>query len=126
MLELRTPPLATVSPGVPKTLQEGYYVRFSDAWPETLNVKGQTFRIERTNQVPYDLSYILPVSDFRDVDLSNSVGGGEGIYPEQSNTLYEIEIGFKPGNYLAHFYLPAGEFVSRLEQANMTPDVTSA
>ncbi|MBA7553594.1 hypothetical protein ES705_46188 [subsurface metagenome] len=59
------------------------------------------------------------------MDLSNSAGG-ENIYPENTKTLYEVALGFKPGNYMVHFYIPAGEYVSRLEQAGMVPDVTHA
>lgn len=126
MIELRPMPEASVSPGVPKLLQEGYFVRFTDQWPDTLPyVQNNFFKISRTNQVPYDLSYILPSNDFRDVDLSNNAGG-EFIYPENTKTLYQVALGFKPGNYLVHFYIPAGEFVHRLEQPGMVPDVTHA
>ncbi len=126
MLELKPMPEATVTPGVPKLLQEGFYVRFTDVWPDTLSeVKGKLFQIEKTNQVPYDISRIIPEDDFCDLDLSNS-SGGENIYPKNSKTLYETLIGFKPGNYLVHFYIPAGEYLHRLEQAGMVPDVTNA
>ena len=127
MLDLRPAPEATISPGVPKLLQEGYYVKFTDLWPKTLaaNVSGKCFQIEKTNHVPYDLKYILPTNDFRDVNLAN-VDGGENLYPEGLKTLYEIALGFKPGNYLTHFFAPAAEAISRLEQAGMTPDVTHA
>lgn len=126
MLELKPMPEATVTPGVPKLLQEGYFVRFTDAWPATLSeVEGKLFQIEKTNQVPYDLSYIIPSDDYKDIDLSNA-SGGENIYPTNSKTLYETLIGFKPGNYLVHFYIPAGEYLHRLEQSGMVPDVTSA
>ena len=126
MLELRPVSLATVSPGVPKLLQEKYFVRFTDKWPETLShVRGKFFQVEKTNQVPYDLSYIIPSADYKDVDLSNATGG-ERIYPENTRTLYETLIGFKPGNYLVHFYIPAGEYMHRLEYSGMTPDVSHA
>ena len=125
MLELKPQPLATVSPPVPKILQEGYFVRFTDMWPDTLSeVKGKLFQIEKTNQVPYDISRIIPQSDYCDIDLSNS-SGAENIYPENTKTLYETLIGFKPGNYLVHFYIPAGEYLHRLEQTGMVPDVSS-
>ena len=125
MLELRPMPEATVTPGVPKLLQERHFVRFTDEWPNQLNhVKGKLFQIEKTNQVPYDLSYIIPTADYIDVDISNSAAG-EKIYPENVKTLYETLIGFKPGNYLVHFYIPAGEYMNRLEQTGMVPDVSS-
>jgi len=126
MLELKPQPLATVSPPIPKLLQEGYYVRFTDQWPLTLpHVKGKTFQIEKTNQVPYDITRIIPGGNYCDVDMSNATGG-ENIYPENTKTLYETILGFKPGNYLVHFYIPAGEYVHRLEQAGMVPNVASA
>ncbi len=81
MLELKPQPLATVSPPVPKILQEGYFVRFTDVWPDTLSeVKGKLFQIEKTNQVPYDISRIIPEDDYCDIDLSNATGG-ENTYP---------------------------------------------
>ena len=126
MLELKPMPEATVSPGVPKLLQEGYYVRFTDQWPLTLpHVKGKFFQVEKTNQVPYDITRIIPGGNYCDVDMSNATGG-ENIYPENTKTLYETILGFKPGNYLVHFYIPAGEYVHRLEQAGMVPNVASA
>ena len=126
MLELRPMPEATVTPGVPKLLQEGFFVRFTDQWPLTLpHVKGKFFQIEKTNQVPYDITRIIPGGNYCDVDMSNAAGG-EGIYPENTKTLYETILGFKPGNYLVHFYIPAGEYVHRLEQARMVPTVASA
>ncbi len=126
MLELRPMPEATVTPGVPKLLQEGHFVRFTDKWPDSLShVKGKFFQIEKVNQVPYDLSYIIPEEDFKDVDISNS-DEGEKIYPESAKTLYETVIGFKPGNYMTYLYIPAGEYVNRLEYSNMVPDVSSA
>ena len=125
MLELKPTPLATVSPGVPKLLMEGFYVRFTNVWPDTLSeVKGKLFQIEKTNQVPYDISRIIPENDYCDIDLSNS-SSAENVYPENSKTLYETLIGFKPGNYLVHFYIPAGEYLHRLEQTGMVPDVSS-
>lgn len=126
MIELRPMPEATVTPGQPKLLQEGFYVRFSDQWPVTLpHVKGKFFTIDRTNQVPYDITRIIPGGNYCDVDMSNQAGG-ENIYPENTKTLYETILGFKPGNYLVHFYIPAGEYVHRLEQAGMAPNVASA
>lgn len=126
MLELRPVSLARVSPGVPALLQENYFVRFTKEWPDTLShVKGKFFQIDKVNQVPYDLSYIIPTGDFKDVDLANT-SAGEKIYPENTKTLYEVALGFKPGNYLAHFYIPAGEYVHRLEYTGMVPDVASS
>lgn len=128
MIELRPTSEATVSPGVPKLLQDNYFVTFTKAWAESAKLAAlaeNTYRVVKRNQVPYDLSYIIPTNDFRDVDLSNAPGG-ENLYPEGTKTLYEVALGFKPGNYLVHFYIPAGVELSRLEQTNMIPNVASA
>jgi len=117
-------PEATVGATLPKLLQKGFFVKFTDAWPDTLpHVMGKFFKVARVNEVNQDLSYILPSNDYRDVDFSNQTGG-VNLYPENTRTLYEVALGFKPGNYQVQFYIPAGEFVNRLEQAGMTPDVT--
>ncbi len=126
MIDYLPAPTATVSPGIPRLLQKGYFVRFTPEWPDTLPyVSGKFFRIARTNEVNQDLPYILPSNDYRDVDFSNQTGG-VNLYPENTKTLYEVALGFKPGNYQVQFYIPAGEYVSRLEQTGMTPDVTVA
>jgi len=124
MIQFMPTPEATVGATLPKLLQKGFFVKFTDEWPETLPyVKGKFFRIARVNEVNQDLPYILPSNDYRDVDFSNQTGG-VNLYPETTRTLYEVALGFKPGNYQVQFYIPAGEFVSRLEQAGMVPDVT--
>ena len=126
MIDFLPTPEATVGATLPKLLQKGFFVKFSNEWPDTLpHVKGKFFRIARVNEVNHDLPYILPSNDFRDVDFSNQAGG-VNLYPENTKTLYEVALGFKPGNYQVQFYIPAGEFVSRLEQAGMVPNVTVA
>lgn len=127
MLELvQRPQFTVVVP--PKLLQEGYLVTFTDGWPSTLSaVRGKTFQIDKTNQVPYSLRYIIPTGDFRDVDLSNGNGTfQESIYPERSQSLFEVSMGLSPGAYVVHFFIPATRHIHSLEFAGMTPDVTSA
>jgi len=127
MLELvPKPQFSVVIP--PKTLQEGYLVTFSSDWPSTHEaIREKTFRIDAVNQVPYDLSYIIPTGDFRDVDFANGSGTfKENIYPENQNSLFEVLLGFKPGNFLSHWYIPAGKSVHNLEYAQMYPDLTNA
>lgn len=131
MLELvPKPQFSVVIP--PKTLQEGYLVYFDSDWPSTHNaIREKTFRIDAVNQVPYDLSYILPTGAvgtvYRDVDFSNGSGAfQEKVYPENQNSLFEVLVGFKPGNYLSHWYVPAGKSVHNLEYAQMYPDLTNA
>ena len=82
MFELLTKPLAEVRPGVPSLIQEKWFIKFSDSWdPARTNVVGQRpsggtygkfFQVVVTNQVPYDIPYIIPANDYRDVDFSDS------------------------------------------------------
>lgn len=125
MIQLRPMPEATVTPGVAKFLQQGHFVTFTDQWPDTLSfVKGKSFQIERVNQVPHDLHYIIPSGDYKDVDISDS-DDGEKIYPKNTKTLYEIAVGFKPANLLYELFIPAGEYAQRLEHASMVPTLSS-
>lgn len=122
MLELQLKPqFNVVQP--PRMLQEGYLVYFPTTWPSTWKfVSGQMFQVGVTRQMPYDISYILPGDDYRDVDFSN--GGGtwqENIYPENEGTLEEVAIGFKPGNYITEFWIPANKTSDYLEYAGMYP-----
>ncbi len=133
MIEHKPTTLATVSPGVPALLQKDYYIKFSDAWPGQLgtityttpgtgDVVGKYFKVTKTNQITYDISYILPSGDYRDVDFGNiNTGFNENLYPVNQHTLYEVMLGWKPANMLAFFFIPAGEHIARLEQAGMVP-----
>lgn len=127
MIELQPKPqFSVVVP--PKTLQEGYLVHFSGDWPSTFTqIREKTFRVMATNQVPYDLSYIIPAADYRDVDFSNGTGTyQESIYPEKYESLFEVLVGFKPGNFISHWMIPASRYLSRLEYAEMYPDLSNA
>ncbi len=127
MLELQPKPqFSIVVP--PKLLQEGYLVTFPTTWPSTYKyVTGKTFRIDAALQVPYDLAYILPTGDYRDVDFSNANPPlSENVYPENAITLFETAVGFKKGNFLTEFFIPADKSLHRLEFAQMEPDITNA
>lgn len=110
----------------PKLLQEGYMVYFDEVWPSTLShIRNKVFRIDVVNQVPYDLNYIIPTGDYKDVDLSNQ-SGGEKLYPTSEITLYEVSMGFKPGNFLAQLYIPQSKAIRYLEYSTMQPDVSDS
>jgi hypothetical protein len=143
MFEEKPKSLASVEPGVPSLIQDKWYLKFSDGWPPArTNVVGNKpsgatygkfFQVVERNQVPHDLSYIIPANDWRDVDFSDVTtipGMQENLYPTQNITLYEIQIGFKKANFLAQFYIPASQALSRLEQTTMVapdpPTVTVA
>jgi len=127
MLELQPKPqFSVVIP--PKLLQEGYLVHFPGDWPSTFTqIREKYFRIMATVPVPYDLSYIIPTGDYRDVDFSNGSGTfQESIYPEKFETLEEILVGFKPGNFVSIWEIPAGKTVDNLEYASMYNEITDA
>ncbi len=110
----------------PKLLQEGYLVYFTEVWPSTLtHIRNKIFRIDVVNQVPYDLSYIIPTGDYKDVDFSNETDG-EKLYPTNEKTLYEVSLGFKEGNFLSHLYIPTSRAISYFEYSTMQPDVADA
>lgn len=131
MLELvPKPQFSVVTP--PKLLQEGYLVHFPGDWPSTFTaIREKTFRVNAVNTFGYDLPYILPESasgtKYRDVDFSNGDGTyQESLYPEKYETLIEVLLGFKPGNFISHWLIPAGKHVHQLEYAQMYPVITDA
>jgi hypothetical protein len=110
----------------PIVLLPGQGVRFSDQFPDTLShVRGKTFTISKAVEVRYELSWILPTLDYKDIDLSNS-NSGEKLYPNQSDELYETVIGLKPGNYFVQVFFPANQPVYRLSWSTMYPDASNA
>ncbi len=110
----------------PKVLLPGHNIQFSNAFPDGLDfVKGKTFRITKTAQVRYELSWILPAINYKDINLSNE-SSGEFLYPEAKDEVYETLIGFKPGNYFTLIFFPADQPIYRLGYYSMTPLVSSA
>jgi len=112
----------------PRLLQEGYLVHFGGDWPSTFgHIREKTFRINAVNTFKHDLAYIIPEDDYRDVDFSNGSGDyQESIYPEKYETLQEVALGFKVGNYLVHWLIPADRYIHQYEFAGMYPDITDA
>lgn len=108
-------------------LQKGAWVYFSPLWPDTWKwAKGKVFEVsEEPIIVPYAASYILPGEDYKDLDLSNSTAGLK-LYPENEGVLYQCAVGFKPGDYITHIYVPKEKYVYHLGEATMYPDVTDA
>lgn len=104
-------------------------VNFSTAWPAQLGIQpGHTYQVVWHQNVPYDLSYIIGAGDYKDVNLSDgdnissALAASENLYPYGiNNTLYQILIGFKPGNYMCHLYMPADQYILGLEYTQMYP-----
>lgn len=126
MIELRpTEVYANVFPR-PKIILPDWWVKFSPAFPDTLDhIKGRTFRVTKQQQVDYELSWIIKEACYKDVNLSNE-DAGEKLYPDISNNLYEVLIGFKPGNYFCQVYFPADYPIYRLDHPDMSPLTSSA
>jgi len=108
-------------------LQKGAWVRFSNAWPDTWKwATGKSFVVkEEPIVVPYAASYVLPGNDYKDIDLSNATDGLK-LYPENESVLYQCALGFKPGEYLVHIYVPKDRYVYALGESSMYPDVADA
>ncbi len=126
MIELR--PVETVErikPSV-RVLMVDQWVKFSKNFPSTMDhVKGKTFRIVAQQQVTYERSYILKEECYKDVNLGND-SGNELLYPDQSDHLYEMLVGFKPGNYFASIFFPSGDPIYRLDKSEMFPNIASS
>lgn len=125
MIEVRpTEVLKGVYPSA-KILLPTWWVKFSNGFPDSLkHVKGKYFTIEKQQQVRYELSWIVKENCYVDVNLSNE-DTGKKLYPNVAEHLYEMLIGFKPGNYLCHVYFPADYPIYSLDYPGMTPLITS-
>ena len=106
-------------------LTKGSWVRFSDKFNQEW-CSGKVFEVEEEPIiVPYQISYVLPGDDYKDVDLSNATNGVK-LYPEKEYVLYQMAVGFKPGDYLVHIFIPGTKYVYELGDTDMYPDVTDA
>lgn len=125
MIELR--PVETIErikPAVRVVLPD-WWLKFSNNFPDTLDhVKGKTVRVLKQQQVKYPLSLTIKEACYKDVNLSND-DAGEKLYPDVADNLYEVLVGFKPGNYFCHVYFPAEYPLYRLDYPDMSPLISS-
>ena len=102
----------------PPLLLPRQYVKFTGADFTDEIREGDTFKIERTQQIVYEQTFILPSSDYTQVDLNDI-----GLYPTNVHTLYEILVGFKGGkDILIYPQVPAGKYFARLEESQLFPN----
>jgi len=102
----------------PPLLLPRQYVKFTGADFTDFVREGDTFRIERTQQIVYEQTLILPSSDYTQIDLNDI-----GLYPTNINTLYEILVGLKGGkDILIYPQVPAGKYFARLEESELFPN----
>jgi hypothetical protein len=131
--------LAMIKLAFPRTLEfppakrqyeTGDLITFSNAWPSQLGIlPGHTYKVVWRADVPYDLSYIIGTADYKDVNISDNTQNAptnpqyENLYPYGTqNTIYQILLGFKPGNYMCHLYMPYDQWILGLEFTNMVPN----
>ena len=107
-------------------LTKGAWVKFSAQHKKSW-ARGKLFEVIDTPMlVNYPVSYILPGDDYKDIDLSNATGG-LNLYPEAEYVLYQIALGFKPGDYIVHIYISGTDkYIYRLAETSMYPDISSA
>jgi len=125
MIEVR--PVQTIERIAPATriLLVNHWVKFSNKFPDSLDhVKGKAAQILKQQQVDYQLSWTIKENCYKDINLSNE-DTGEKLYPDVADNLYEVTIGFKPGNYLCHVFFPADYPIYRLDYPDMSTLISS-
>lgn len=126
MIELRPTPTVKEVKYEQRIVLPNWWIKFSDNFPSGLkHVKGKTVRIAKQQQVKYELSWVIKEACYVDVNLSNE-SAGEKLYPDVESNLYEVLIGFKPGNYLCHIYFPAEYPLYRLDDPGMSPLISDS
>ena len=126
MIELRPPGVTAETKALPRILLPNHWVKFSDNFPSSLShVKGKTMRVVKQVQVRFTRSWIIKENCYLDVNLSNE-DAGEKLYPDNTDNLYEMLIGLKPGNYYVIPYFPADQPIYRLDYSDMSPLVSDA
>lgn len=117
-------------PPTKREYQVGDYLTFSSAWPSNLGIApNHTYQVAFRQDVPYDLSNIIQAGDYKDVNISDNTQNDatnplyENLYPYGTqNTLYQILVGLKPGNFMLHLYMPYDQWILGLEFTNMVPN----
>lgn len=93
-------------------------------------VAGKWFKIQMTQQIPYERGYILaPSTEYGPWDISdhNAAIGDLGLYPTNTMTLYEILFGMKSssGSVLIYPRFPPNEWFITLEEAAYIPNTAN-
>ncbi|MCL7412617.1 MAG: hypothetical protein M8353_03245 [ANME-2 cluster archaeon] len=102
------------------------FLHFPGAWPGTHDwAAGKYFEVISSVLVTYARSFVIPGSDYKDIDLSNATAGMK-LYPDDKGQVHEILVGLKPGDYTVIPYIPSGKYLATLPDSTMVPDVSSA
>ena len=107
----------------PPLLREGHFINFIGGWPEAKDNKW--FRVERVQQIKYDVARIVAADSSIDLDFRAPSGGGLAdknlsLIPNKDQTCYELLMGFK-GNALV-YPMYANSYFGKLETTNVVPD----
>ena len=95
-------------------LKEDNYVFFKGKnFPN--HVRDKVFKIGFTQQIPRYISRFIAKGKYVDVDLDEV-----GLYPESTNTLYELRFGMK-GNVLLYPRYPSNVYYNVLEKSGYVP-----
>jgi len=107
----------------PEFLLPRQYVKFTGADFTDEVRENDMFVVERTQQVVYEQTFILPAGDYTQLDLSSETTTSLGLYPTNPKTLYEILVGLKGGkDVLIYPQIPAGKYFARLEKSELFPN----
>lgn len=109
----------------PELLLPRQYVKFTGKDFTDEVKEGDTFRIDKVQQLVYEQTLIIPSNDYTQIDLSSETTTSLGLYPTNPKTLYEILVGLKGGkDILIYPQIPAGKFFARLEKPELFPNPT--
>ena len=102
-------------------------MRFVGGWPEAKDNKW--FRVDRAQQMRYDVPRIVLSGASIDLDFSVPAGGGVGntnlsLMPQNVHTLYEMLLGFKGIPLIYPMY--NNSYYLKLEATNVLPDTGDA
>jgi len=107
----------------PELLLPRQYIKFTGADFTDEVQENDMFVVERTQQVVYEQTFIIPSSDYTQLDLSSETTTSLGLYPTNPKTLYEILVGLKGGkDILIYPQIPAGKYFARLEKPELFPN----
>ena len=114
---------------IPLLLREGHYLYFVGGWPAPSMKEGKWFRVDRAQQIKYDVNRIVAATSSIDLDFAVPAGGGLGdknlsLIPQNTDTLYELLLGIK-GNVLV-YPIYNNSYYLRLEATNVLPDTSNA
>jgi len=113
----------------PSLLLDGYIIQFGDGYNtgEVAKFGGRYYKVKNPQQVRYTRYYIIPDSDYIDVNLSNASSGTENLYPYQANELNEILLGIEADGTIVYPIIPAPDrYFQQLGYTGMIPSITDS